>query len=285
MRTLTQHLLPHRIIAKIADLSANCSVPWIKNYLINYFIKRYPVKMHEAIIEDPFAYETYNKFFTRQLKPTCRPIDPNINSIVSPADGQIAQIGRIDQDNILQAKGHNFSVQALIGSNELAQPFINGTFATVYLAPKDYHRVHMPLAGKLTNMLYIPGKLFSVNQHAAENIPNLFARNERVVSIFDTAAGKMAVVLVGAMIVGSIETVWAGQITPPYSSKLKVWEYGTDPTNNLELAKGSEMGLFKLGSTVIVLFTPNVNVWDAKRTANSEICMGQKIGMILETER
>ena len=281
MRTLTQHLLPHGLIAKIADLSANCTVPWIKNYLINYFIKRYPVKMHEAIIEDPFAYTSYNKFFTRQLKPVCRPIDPDPRAIVSPADGQIAQIGAIQQDSILQAKGHNFSVQALIGNNALAAPFINGNFVTVYLAPKDYHRVHMPFGGKLEHMIYVPGELFSVSQHAAENIPNLFARNERVVCIFNTQVGKMAVILVGAMIVGSIETVWAGQITPPHFDTLKSWSYGAEQAKHIELAKGAEMGLFKLGSTVIVLFETQANTWHVDRIAGSDVCMGQKIGTII----
>lgn len=281
MRTLTQHLLPHRLISMIANLTSNCEVPWIKNQLIGYFIKRYAVKMHEAIVEDPYAYATYNKFFTRLLKPECRPIDANPAAVVSPADGQIAQIGRINQYDIIQAKGHSFSVPALLGSTELAKPFANGSFITVYLAPKDYHRVHMPLDGELKHMIYVPGELFSVNQHAAENIPNLFARNERVVTIFDTPAGKMAVVLVGAMIVGSIETVWAGQITPPHSGTLNAWDYGTDATNHLKLAKGAELGLFKLGSTVIVLFEPNANAWDATRSVGSDICMGQKIGTLI----
>jgi phosphatidylserine decarboxylase len=278
LRTLTQYLLPHKIISLIAHLSANCEAPWIKNYLIGYFIKRYAVNMPEAIQADPFAYASYNKFFTRQLKPEARPIDQGLNSIVSPADGAIAQIGALNHDQILQAKQHNYSVQSLLGDDPIAEKFVSGNFVTVYLAPKDYHRVHMPLAGRLTKMLYIPGKLFSVNTHAAENIPSVFARNERVVAIFETAVGPMAVILVGAMIVGSIETVWAGAITPPHTKKIKTWHYET--SSSIVLDKGAELGLFKLGSTVIVLFGPQVSNWDPSITATAEIKMGQKIGSV-----
>lgn len=234
--------------------------------------------MSEAIQEDPFAYATYNKFFTRQLKPACRPIDETPNAIVCPADGAIAQIGKIYNNQILQAKGHNYSVQSLLGGmDDLAAPFINGSFATVYLAPKDYHRVHMPLTGNLKKMLYIPGKLFSVNTHAAENIPNVFARNERVVAIFETEVGSMAVILVGAMIVGSIETSWAGTICPPHSKNIQTWDYSDMPT--ITIAKGAEMGLFKLGSTVIVLFGPEVTTWDQNITTTLDVKMGSRIGL------
>lgn len=278
MRTITQYLLPHKIISKIADLSANCNIPWIKNYLIRYFVKRYAVNMSEAIQPDPFAYANYNKFFTRQLKPECRPIDSNNASIVSPADGVIAQIGNITNNDIIQAKGHNYTIQSLLGNDSTAEQFVNGKFATIYLAPKDYHRVHMPLTGTLKKMLYIPGKLFSVNGHAAENIPNVFARNERVVTIFDTVAGPMAVILVGAMIVGSIETIWAGVITPPHSVQIIKSNYDNDST--VEISKGGEMGLFKLGSTVIVLFAQHATIWDHAITNDMDIHMGQRIGLV-----
>lgn len=278
MRTLLQYLLPHKIISKIAHLSANCEIPWVKNYLINYFIQRYAVNMQEAIQSDPFAYASYNKFFTRELKPECRPIDPNLNAIVSPADGVIAQCGAIDNADILQAKGHNFSVHSLLGNDSIADQFVNGSFATIYLSPKDYHRVHMPFAGKLIKMIYIPGNLFSVSTHTTENIPNVFARNERVVTIFATDAGLMAVVLVGAMIVGSIETKWAGTITPPHAKQLKTWHY--DDKSPIVLDKGSELGLFKLGSTVIVLFTPHTMNWNDALKPNMSINMGQQIGLV-----
>ncbi len=236
--------------------------------------------MFEAIQTDPFEYATYNDFFTRHLKPEFRPIDANPNSIVSPADGNMAQIGLIKHGQILQAKGHNYSVQSLLGGDlNLAALFNNGSFATVYLAPKDYHRVHMPLTGRLKKMIYVPGKLFSVNSHAAENIPGLFARNERVVAIFDTVAGPMAVILVGAMIVGSIETKWFGTVTPPHSKVIKTWEYDTN--SNIELSKGAEMGLFKLGSTVIVLFGPQAILWDQGISINLDLKMGSKIGLTI----
>lgn len=235
--------------------------------------------MSEAIQTDPFKYPTYNDFFTRHLKPECRPIDNNNDAIVSPADGNMAQIGMIKQDQILQAKGHNYSVQSLLGGDlNLATQFINGSFATIYLAPKDYHRVHMPLTGRLKKMIYVPGKLFSVNAHAAENIPDLFARNERVIAIFETIAGPMALILVGAMIVGSIETKWFGTVTPPHSKTIKTWEYNSD--SNIELSKGDEMGLFKLGSTVIVLFASQTMLWDQNIGINSDLKMGSKIGLI-----
>lgn len=278
MRTLTQYLLPHKLISVIADLSANCKILVIKNYLINYFIKRYAVNMSEAIETNPFAYDCYNSFFTRALKPNARPIANTTNSIVSPADGLIAQIGVIQQQRIIQAKGHDFTVQELLGGDiELSNKFTNGNFVTVYLAPKDYHRVHMPLDGKLIQMQYVPGKLFSVNAHAAENIPGLFARNERVVSIFETTAGPMAVILVGAMIVGSIETVWAGAITPPHFKVVNNWDY-SQTENPVILNKGAEMGRFKLGSTVIVLFANNKATWDANLKIDMPVKMGQQIG-------
>lgn len=285
MRITTQYLLPHKFICWLAGISANCKVVLIKNFLISYFIKRYAVNMAEAIEENPFAYASYNQFFTRKLKPECRPIASAAKAIVSPADGLIAQIGNINNSKIIQAKGHDYSVQALLGGDaELAQHFSNGSFATIYLAPKDYHRIHMPLAGRLQKMQYIPGQLFSVNTHAAENIPNLFARNERVVTIFDTAAGKMAVILVGAMIVGSIDTVWAGTISPPHFETINTWEYDF-LEQPIDLAKGEELGHFKLGSTVIVLFAPQAIAWDTKLHHNLDIKMGQQLGLGLYSDK
>lgn len=234
--------------------------------------------MQEAVQEDPFAYANYNDFFTRVLKPELRPVATGANAIVSPADGLLAQFGAINTNKILQAKGHYFTLQDLLAHDLCAREFANGRFATVYLAPKDYHRVHMPLTGKLRKMYYVPGKLFSVNTHAAENIPNVFARNERVVSIFDTQAGPMAVVLVGAMIVGSIETIWAGQISPPHCGHIKVTDYTNEP--EIKIAKGAEMGKFKLGSTVVVLFAADAAVWDDGLCPDMDLKMGQQIGLV-----
>lgn len=232
--------------------------------------------MQEAVEPNPFAYPSYNEFFTRTLKSTCRPIDSDTNSIVSPADGSIAQIGNIQDQALIQAKQHQYSLEALLGGDQqLADLFTNGNFATIYLAPKDYHRVHMPFTGKLEKMLYIPGKLFSVNNHATEFIPDLFARNERVVTIFNTVAGPMAVILVGAMIVGSIETAWAGTITPPHYKKINSWEYRAD---DIILNKGAEMGKFKLGSTVIVLLPAGVAKWQNGLLPDTAVRMGERIG-------
>lgn len=282
MRTITQYLLPHKFICWLAHISANCKIIWIKNFLINYFIQRYPVNMSEARETDPFAYPSYNHFFTRALKPECRPIDTAHDSIVSPADGCLAQCGDISQLRIIQAKGHDYSATELLGGDaELASCFVNGKFITVYLAPKDYHRVHMPLSGKLRQMIHVPGSLFSVNNHAAENIPNLFARNERVVCIFDTVVGPMAVILVGAMIVGSIETVWQGRITPPHGRTANAWDYDAI-ASPIQLDKGDELGRFKLGSTVIVLFGPNVATWDPNLKLNMDLKFGASIGNILQ---
>lgn len=234
--------------------------------------------MQEALEPNPFAYPTYNDFFGRQLKPECRPIDDNPNSIVSPADGNIAQIGTIAEQKILQAKKHYYTLNSLLANDsKLAATFMDGNFATIYLAPKDYHRIHMPVAGQLKKMLHVPGKLFSVNPVAAENIPDLFARNERVITIFDTEFGPMAVILVGAMIVGSIQTVWHGVITPPHKGTIRKWDYANQ---DISLAKGAELGRFKLGSTVILLLPKGLSTWDAQLQMDSTIQMGRKLGEI-----
>ena len=202
-----------------------------------------------------------------------RRIDLDANAIVSPADGAISQLGQIEQGEIFQAKGQSFSVEKLIADPQLAEPFKQGQFATVYLSPKDYHRVHMPFAGTLTETLYVPGELFSVNQITAENIPGLFARNERMVCLFDTELGRMAVVLVGAMIVAGIETVATGKVKP--SGRLELNQH------NLFLEKGAELGRFYLGSTAVILFEQDKIAWDAALTANSVVVMGQKMGHLV----
>ncbi len=211
--------------------------------------------MQEAAEESPAAYKTFNEFFTRPLKEGIRPIDEDENGICHPVDGAISQFGKIEGDNIFQAKGHDYSLTILLGGKpELAEPFKGGQFATIYLAPSDYHRIHMPINGKLTDSLHVPGELFSVNPLTAENVPGLFARNERVVALFDTPAGKLAMVLVGATVVASIETVWAGTITPPAGKVVQHWHHSE---NNITFEKGDEMGRFKLGSTVILCFEPD----------------------------
>ncbi len=275
-----QYLLPHHALSRLIGCLANCQRPGIKNPLIRGFIKRYRVDMSLAVRQQPEDYLHFNDFFTRSLVEGARPVDDSNEGIVCPADGAISQLGEIRHGRIFQAKGHDFSlVELLGGDSERAQPFQDGQFATVYLSPRDYHRVHMPLAGTLREMIYVPGKLFSVNQTTAENVSGLFSRNERVVCIFDTEAGPMALVLVGAMIVASIETVWAGEVAPA-RRRLQTFNYDASASKPISLAKGEEMGRFKLGSTAIVLFGPQVASWRDGLCAGSPVLMGENMGQL-----
>lgn len=274
---LSQYLLPHHLLSRLIGCAAECRAGWFKNRLIGWFAKQYQVNMSEAQIEDLTAFAHFNDFFTRALKDGARPLDPTPGAVLCPADGAVSQLGKIEHGRIFQAKGHSFSlVELLGGDSERAAPFMGGEFATIYLSPKDYHRVHMPLAGTLKEMVYVPGRLFSVNQTTAENVPELFARNERVVCLFDTERGPMAVVLVGAMIVASIETVWAGLVTPPKRT-LKSVRYDEAARAPVMLEKGAELGRFKLGSTAIVLFGAEQVQWAAELAANSSVQMGQRL--------
>ncbi len=274
-----QYILPHHTLSRLIGRLAECQTPWFKNRLIAWFIKRYQVNMSEALLEDPSAYRHFNDFFTRSLKEDARPLDNSEKAVLSPADGAISQLGSIEHGRIFQAKGHSFSLLELLGGDaDRAAPFMGGSFSTVYLSPKDYHRVHMPLTGILREMVYIPGRLFSVNQTTAENVPELFARNERVACIFDTEQGPMAVVLVGAMIVASIETVWAGQVTPPLRN-LRTYDYSQAARQPITLEKGAELGRFKLGSTAIVLFGPNHVAWDDALQETSAVQVGQRLAV------
>nr|WP_298115840.1 archaetidylserine decarboxylase [uncultured Pseudomonas sp.] len=275
---LSQYLLPHHLLSRLIGYAADCRAAWFKNRLIGWFAKQYQVDMSEAQVEDLEAFEHFNAFFTRALKPGARPLAQGPDAVLCPADGAVSQLGKIEHGRIFQAKGHSFSLVELLGGDtERANPFMGGVFATIYLSPKDYHRVHMPLAGTLKEMVYVPGRLFSVNQSTAENVPELFARNERVVCLFDTERGPMAVVLVGAMIVASIETVWAGLVTPPKRS-LKTFRYDEAARVPIVLDKGAELGRFKLGSTAIVLFGADQVQWAQELAAGSPVQMGQLLG-------
>jgi len=274
-KLVPQHLLS-RVVGRVAE-SARLKKPFIR-----WFVKRYSVDMSDAQEQDPLAYENFNAFFTRALKAGARPFAEGINDalpILCPADGAISQLGEINEHGLLQAKGRYYTVADLLASNQDAADFDGGSFATVYLSPKDYHRVHMPVAGKLTKMSYIPGDLYSVNKQTAEGVPNLFARNERLVCLFDTALGPMAVVLVGAMIVAGIETVWAGRVCPGRDRhKVQVTQYeATVPA--IELAAGAEIGRFYLGSTAIVLFGHAAVELNGKLAADSPVRMGQLLGL------
>ena len=274
---LSQYLLPHHLLSRLAGCIAECRVRWFKNAFTAWFAKRYQVDMSQALVEDLTAYEHFNAFFTRALKDGARPLDETPGAVLSPADGAVSQLGPIEHGRVFQAKGHSFSVLELLGGDAaLAAPFMGGDFATIYLSPKDYHRVHMPLAGTLREMVYVPGRIFSVNQTTAENVPELFARNERVVCLFDTERGPMAVVLVGAMIVASIETVWAGLVTPP-KRELKTFRYDEAARAPIHLEKGAELGRFKLGSTAIVLFGPDQVKWAEELVAGTPVQMGVEL--------
>jgi phosphatidylserine decarboxylase len=275
---ISQYLLPHHLLSRLAGCIAECRAPWFKNAFTAWFARRYQVDMSEALVENLDGYEHFNAFFTRALKPGARPLDPAPGAVVCPADGAISQLGAIEHGRIFQAKGQSFSATELLGGDaERAAPFMGGQFATIYLSPKDYHRVHMPLTGTLREMVYVPGRLFSVNQTTAENVPGLFARNERVVCLFDTERGPMAVVLVGAMIVASIETVWAGLVTPP-RRELKTFSYDKKARGPVKLGTGAELGRFKLGSTAIVLFGPEQVGWVEGLAAGKSVRMGQLLG-------
>ncbi|MFD1259913.1 archaetidylserine decarboxylase [Entomomonas asaccharolytica] len=277
---IVQYITPQHLLSRTIGFLAETQTPWFKNKLISWFINRYKVNMSEAIYESYHEYKNFNEFFTRPLKEGMRPIDMAADAVVCPADGAVSELGTIREGRVLQAKGHDYSLADLLGGDtERAKPFLNGEFATIYLSPKDYHRVHMPVAGTLTEMIYVPGQLFSVNQTTAENVSGLFARNERVVCIFETEYGKMAVVLVGAMIVASIETVWAGLVTPP-KRVLRTTKYGEASRQPIVLEKGAELGRFKLGSTAIIVFEPNRIAWNKELKSLVATKMGQRIATI-----
>jgi phosphatidylserine decarboxylase len=241
------YFLPKYILTLFAGFMANNRLPWLKNYLIQDFLTKYPVNMQEALETNPRSYENFNAFFTRKLKPNARPMAKA--TYIIPADGFISQAGPIHEELILQAKGKDYAVNALIANHKLAQRFNEGAFATIYLSPKDYHRIHMPIDGQLISQTYIPGKLFSVQPFTTENIPNLFTQNERLVLHFETTKGPMMLILVGATIVGTIGTSWQGDLKR--SKKIEQIDYSTP----IELKQGDEVGYFKLGSTVIMLFS------------------------------
>ncbi|MGP1571423.1 MAG: archaetidylserine decarboxylase [Moraxella sp.] len=271
--SLAQNLLPQQKLSELAGNLARSQNPYIKKSLISAFAKVYDISLDEYQRENLTDYDSFNDFFTRELKPGQRPIDSTPNSIICPADGTISQIGTIHHDAILQAKGFNYSAGQLLADFELDKTFIDGQFATIYLAPSNYHRVHMPFDGKLIQSRYIPGSLFSVNKNTAENIPDLFARNERLVCIFETDFGLASMVLVGAMIVAGIECVATGRLhRTPYIQEQK---------HELLLKKGDELGRFYLGSTAIVLLPKSAhNQWYPSMVADKKVVMGEKIGQL-----
>ncbi len=266
-----QYWLPQHFLSRLTARLARSETAWLKNSLIRLFIRQYRVNMDEAVYSEPEDYRHFNDFFTRPLKPGSRPLDDSEEFILSPADGAISQLGDCQSGRIFQAKGQQFTVEELLGDQQLASAFENGKFATVYLSPKDYHRVHMPAAGKLLSSRYIPGALFSVNDTTAARVPGLFARNERLVCEFETVLGPMVVVLVGAMIVAGIETVW--------QSSAGSWPVTTTDHSeeNRHFDAGDELGRFYLGSTAIILFERDRVTWSNRLQAGSAVQMGQAI--------
>ncbi len=247
---VSQYLLPKRAVTMLAGRFARARAGRLTTAAIRWFVARYGVDMEQALDPDIRSYATFNDFFTRAFKPGTRPIAAA--DLVCPIDGAISQCGRIDGDHVFQAKGHRYTTTALLGGDDaLATRFRDGSFATLYLSPRDYHRIHMPCDGRLARMIHVPGDLFSVNPTTARGVPGLFARNERVVCIFDSRHGPFALVLVGATIVGSMATVWHGVVNPPRPGAIRQWSYEADA---VVLGRGEEMGRFLLGSTVVLLF-------------------------------
>jgi phosphatidylserine decarboxylase len=270
-----QKILPKRLLTEWAGQLAQCTHPTFVRLAIQAFVRRYKVDMTEAAFSDPSAYASFNDFFSRPLKEGARPLA--CADYVCPVDGAISQCGPITlADRLIQAKGHDYSVRALIGGDEaLARPFYDGQFATIYLSPKDYHRIHMPCQGELTHMIHVPGRLFSVNPTTTRHLPDLFARNERLVCLFRGANGPFAIVLVGATIVGSIATVWQGTVNPPRMKASRAWRYDA---GEVTLAQGAEMGRFLLGSTVILLFSPDQMRFRGDWAAEKTVRMGETMG-------
>lgn len=277
---LLQYLLPQHPVSRLIHWFVRLRIQWLKNLVGRWFIRHFKVNMTEAVEEDITAYADFNSFFTRTLKPEVRPLASEANAVLCPVDGAVSQAGYIEGDAIFQAKGHRFSLQTLLGgSTTWRDKFQNGLFATLYLSPRDYHRIHMPLTGTLKEVFHVPGRLFSVNPVTTRKVPGLFARNERVACLFETAHGPMGMVLVGAINVASIETVWQGVITPPAGKRIQSWDQSD---KNIVLEAGEEMGRFNMGSTVILLFGPNQIEWDRSLIAEASVRMGELIGITLD---
>ncbi len=273
LSVLPQYLFPKQALTSFAGWVAGRERGAVTTWIIRRFVAKYGVDMGEALDSDIASYPSFNEFFTRALKPGARPIAQA--DLVSPVDGAISQFGPIEGDQIFQAKGHSYSTAALVGGDQaLAAKFEHGSFATLYLSPKDYHRIHMPCDGRLLRMVYVPGELFSVNPATARGVPGLFARNERVVCVFESARGPFVLVLVGATIVGSMATVWHGVVNPPRGAEVRTWDYAG---REIVLRQGEEMGRFLLGSTVVMLFPPPPLVFNPAWTPARAIRLGESM--------
>jgi len=277
---LLLQILPHHFLSSLMQGLTRSEWPALKRLLIRSAIRVYRVDMGIAEESDAEKYPSFNAFFTRALKPEARPLTAEIRAIASPVDGVVSQAQTIKNGLLFQAKGQFYSLEELLGGDrQWVNRFEDGSFATIYLSPRDYHRIHMPLSGRLLKMTHVPGRLFSVNNACARAIPRLFSRNERVVNLFETDAGPMAVIMVGAIFVASMDTVWSGCVAPR-SRGITDWNYTGESPDPIELEKGAEMGRFNMGSTVILLFGKDAVSWSESLQAGAEVCMGEKIGML-----
>jgi len=272
-----QYILPQHFLSRIVYALMRSEVTWVKNLLISLISRIAGINYDEALSPDPADYASFNAWFTRALKPGARTFDPDPMAFLSPCDGKISETGCLHENRILQAKGKDYSVQDLLAGDPVCSQLADGYFSTIYLSPKDYHRIHMPLTGRLQRMIHVPGRLFSVAPYTARHVSRLFARNERVITVFDTDAGPLVMVLVGAMLVSSTETVWAGEVTPTKNKKVTVKDYSSE---NISLAKGDEMGRFNMGSTVILLMPQGALKSQNKLSSGDVVKVGQKLGAI-----
>nr|VFK41108.1 MAG: phosphatidylserine decarboxylase [Candidatus Kentron sp. SD]VFK41948.1 MAG: phosphatidylserine decarboxylase [Candidatus Kentron sp. SD]VFK78889.1 MAG: phosphatidylserine decarboxylase [Candidatus Kentron sp. SD] len=283
IKVIPQYLYPKHLLSMLIGKVTRIRSPWIKDRQIRWFIRRYGVNMEEALERDPGSYGNFNDFFTRALHPNARPAPPGEKHIASPVDGRVSAFGSIDNEDIIQAKGRRYTVTELLSGDALdaktfAAPFPGGQFITIYLSPMDYHRVHMPMAGRLRGMRHIPGRLFSVNPATTRVIPRLFTRNERLAMRFDTANGPLGLVMVGATLVGSIETVWAGAATLSHGQPVSIWQYDQARHPELVFRQGQEIARFNMGSTVILLFPPNSIYWASSLQPGTLLRKGMSIG-------
>jgi phosphatidylserine decarboxylase len=278
-------ILPQQALSRLVRHATRWRVAWWKNTLIRLFVHRFNVDMSAAEQEDACSYPDFNAFFTRALKPGLRPLPDNAAAIACPVDGRVSQAGTIHQDSILQAKGHDYSLTTLLGGDaQRAAAFMGGQFATLYLSPRDYHRIHMPVTARLLETIYVPGRLFSVAPHTTRAIPGLFTRNERLVCVFDTASGPMAMVLVGAIFVSCTETVWSGMVNPRLLQRTQITRHDRPGSAPLQLERGAEMGRFNMGSTVILLYGPGQAQWAESLVAGAPVLLGQAIGSVNSVE-
>lgn len=282
LTAVTQWLLPTRLLSHGMHRLAGSQQTWLKNSLIGLFQQMHSVDLSEAETSNARDFSSFNAFFTRGLRTGMRPLPDRHNAIASPVDGSVGAFGDITAGRLYQAKGSVYNLTDLLNGSDMAAPFSSGTYATLYLAPHNYHRVHMPIDGTLRETRYVPGRLFGVNPTSVRAIPRLFTRNERLVCLFDTAIGPMAMVMVSAFCVGGIETVWSGTVSPPHRSQGNGTQFPTDGSDSIQLQRGQEMGRFNLGSTVILLFGDNALEWTDSAADDTEIRLGECLAHIPE---